>query len=189
MQNNISLLPHTPEHLKALLEGREVYESRFKVKVADGVRDFLVGPEVSAEFLARLASAAAPNPWKDGFGVLHLAENILIGFCSFTGPPTANETVEIAYGIAPAYQGRGYATEAAQALIAYALASGLVRTIQAHTLPQRNASTRVLQKCDFTMIEEIIHPEDGVVWRWELEKEVGSQRSEVGSRKSEIRKD
>jgi RimJ/RimL family protein N-acetyltransferase len=189
MQNNISLLPHTPEHLKALLEGREVYERRFKVKVADGVRDFLIGPEVSAEFLARLTTAPAPDPWKDGFGVLHLAENILIGFCSFTGTPTADGTVELAYGIAPAYRGRGYATKAAQALIAYALASGLVRTIQAHTLPQRNASTRVLQKCDFTMIEEIIHPEDGVVWRWELKKEVGGRRSEVGSQKSEIRKD
>jgi len=168
MQNNISLFPHTPEHLKALLEGQEIYERRFKVKVADGVRDFLVGPEVSPDFLARLNSSPAPDPWMDGFDVLHLAENILIGFCSFTGPPTADGIVEIAYGIAPTYQGRGCATEAAQALIAYALASGLVRTIQAHTLPQQNASTRVLQKCDFTMIEEIIHPEDGAVWRWEI---------------------
>ena len=186
MQNNISLLPHTPEHLKALLEGREVYERRFKIKVADGVRDFLTGPEVSAEFLAHLTSAPAPDPWKDGFGVLHLAENILIGFCSFTGTPTAGGTVEIAYGIAPTYQRRGYATEAVQALIAYALASGLVSTIQAHTLPQQNASTRVLQKCDFTMIEEIIHPQDGVVWRWELKTEVRSQRSERSNPTSDL---
>jgi RimJ/RimL family protein N-acetyltransferase len=167
MQNNISLFPHTPEHLKALLEGQEIYERRFKVKVADGVRDFLIGPEVSADFLTRLNSSPAPDPWMDGFGVLHLAENILIGFCSFTGPPTADGIVEIAYGIAPTYQGRGYATEAAHALIACALASGLVHTIQAHTLPQRNASARVLQKCNFTMIEEIFHSEDGMVWRWE----------------------
>ena len=172
--HSLSLLPHTPEHLRALLEGSEVYERRFQIKVADGVRDFLIGPEVSAEFLARLNSAAAPDPWKDGFGVLHVAENILIGFCSFTGPPTAEEMVEIAYGIAPAYQGRGYATEAAQALIAYALTSGLVRTIQAHTLPRHNASTRVLQKCDFTLLGEVMHPEDGAVWRWELEKKVES---------------
>lgn len=168
----ISLFPHTPEHLRALLKGTEVYEGRFNVKVADGVRDFLIGPEVSTEFLARLNSSTEPDPWKDGFGVLHAADNMIIGFASFTGPPTADETVEIAYGIAPGYQGRGYATEAARALVAHAFATGKVRAICAHTLPEHNASTRVLQKCGFTHLGEIIHPEDGAVWRWELGEKV-----------------
>lgn len=152
------------------MEGAEVYERRFEIKVADRLRDFLIGPEVSAEFLARLNSAAEPDLWKDGFGVLHVPDNILIGFCSFTGPPTADEMVEIAYGIAPGYQGRGHATEAARAIVDYALASGRVRTIQAHTLPEHNASTRVLLKCGFTLSGEIIHPTDGPVWRWELRR-------------------
>lgn len=177
--SSISLFPHTPEHLRALLEGVEVYERQFHVKVADGVRDFLIGPEVSAEFLARLNSSPDPDPWKDGFGVLQASENVIIGFCSFTGPPTAEEMVEIAYGIAPGYQGRGYATEAARALVAYAIETGQVRTIQAHTLPQQNASTRVLLKCGFTLLGEVTHPEDGVVWRWELKTEVRSQKSEI----------
>ena len=167
---NITLFPHTPDHLRALLEGREVYERRFGIKVADGVRDFLIGPEVSAEFLARLKGAAESDPWKDGFGVLHVAPNTIIGFCSFTGPPTAERTVEIAYGIALGYRGRGYATEATQAIVDRAFASGRVRTIQAHTLPEHNASTRVLLKCGFTFTEEIIHATDGPVWRWELRK-------------------
>ena len=164
----VSLFPHTPEHLRALLEDRKIYERRFGVKVADGVREFLIGPDVSAEFLARLNSAAEPDPWRDGFGVLNLADNILIGFCSFTGPPTAEGMVEIAYGIAHGYQGRGHATEAARAIVDYAFASERVSTIQAHTLPQQNASTRVLLKCGFTLSGEIIHPTDGPVWRWEL---------------------
>jgi RimJ/RimL family protein N-acetyltransferase len=164
---NIRLVAHTPGHLRALLEGTEAYERRFLVKVADGVRDFLIGPEVSAEFLARLKGPAAADPWKDGFGVLHVADNVIIGFGSFTGAPDAEGMVEIAYGIAARYQGRGHASEAARALIAYALASGQVRTIQAHTLPEQNASTRVLVKCGFTFMGEIIHPEDGPVWRWE----------------------
>src|SRR5688572_19833067 len=167
---SISLFPHTPEHLRALLESRDVYERRFGIQVADGVRDFLIGPEVSPEFLARLKSAAEPDPWKDGFGVLDVAANTIIGFCSFTGPPTAEGTVEIAYGIAPEYQGRGYATEAARAIVDHAFASGRVRTIHAHTLPEQNASTRVLLKCGFTFSEEIIHATDGPVWRWELRR-------------------
>lgn len=170
-EGRISLVLHTPEHLRALLEGSEVYERRFHMKVAAGVRDFLIGPEVSADFLARLKSNPQPDPWKDGFGVLHTAEDTIIGFASFTGPPTPDGMVEIAYGIAPGYQGRGYATEAAQALIAYASATGKVRTICAHTLPEHNASTKVLQKCGFTFFGEIEHPEDGAVWRWEKKVE------------------
>jgi ribosomal-protein-alanine N-acetyltransferase len=166
---NIRLLPHTPEHLRALLEGSELYEHQFGIKVAGGVRDFLTGPEVSADFLARLRSSPQPDPWRDGFGIVHLADHIMIGFCSFTGPPDENEMVEIAYGIAPAYQGRGYASESAQALIAWALGTGRVRTIRAHTLPEHNASTRVLSKCGFTLMGEVIHPEDGAVWRWEMQ--------------------
>lgn len=169
-QPRIRLLPHTPEHLRALLDGVATYESRFQIKVADGVRDFLAGPEVSAEFLARLKGLVTSDPWQDGFGVLHLADNVVIGMCGFTGPPTQEGTVEIAYGIAPAYQNRGHAVEVAQELIAYALADDRVRTIQAHTLPESNASTRVLTKCGFARVGETTHPTDGVVWRWEMRR-------------------
>lgn len=41
-------------------------------------------------------------------------------------------------------------------------------TIEAHTLPEHNASTWILLKCGFTL-SEIQHPTDGPVWRWELE--------------------
>ncbi len=169
---NISLLLHTPEHLRALLDGSETYERRFNIKIADGVRDFLVGPEVSQDFLERLKGAAVADPWTDGFAVVHVADNLVMGLCGFTGPPGTDGTVEIAYGIAPGYQARGYASEAAQALIAYAFDNARVRTIRAHTLPQHNASTRVLVKCGFTFIGEVMHTEDGAVWRWEMQREV-----------------
>jgi hypothetical protein len=42
-----------------------------------------------------------------------------------------------------------------------------VKLIRAHTLPQINASTRILTKCGFDRIGEMIDPEDGLVWRWE----------------------
>ncbi len=42
-----------------------------------------------------------------------------------------------------------------------------VQLIRAHTRPEANASTRVLRKCGFVHIGEIIDPEDGPVWRWE----------------------
>ena len=169
----IRLLAHTPEHLRALLEGTDAYQNRFQIKMAAGVRDFLAGPEVSAEFLERLNGPAAADPWKDGFAVFHLVDNTVIGLCGFTGPPSMDGVVEIAYGIAPGYQNRGLAREAAQELIAYAFANERVRTVCAYTLPQNNASTRVLTKCGFALIGEVTHRDDGVVWRWEKQREVG----------------
>jgi RimJ/RimL family protein N-acetyltransferase len=75
--------------------------------------------------------------------------------------------VEIAYGIVPSFEGRGYATEAARALVNHARTHEQVRQIIAHTMPVPNASTRVLKKCGFTFAGEVIDPEDGRVWRWE----------------------
>ena len=43
-----------------------------------------------------------------------------------------------------------------------------MRLVRAHTLPHENASTRVLTKCKFSCVGEVMGPEDGLVWRWEL---------------------
>jgi RimJ/RimL family protein N-acetyltransferase len=111
--------------------------------------------------------ATEPDPWRYGFALIHLESGAVIGNAGFAGPPDTNGIVEIAYGIVPEYQGRGYATEAARALVAFAQADGRVRAVYAHTLPAPNASTRVLEKCGFQRLGEVIHPIDGRIWRWE----------------------
>lgn len=60
--------------------------------------------------------------------------------------------MEIAYGIVPTYEGQRFATEVARALISHAVESGQVRIIRAHTLPEVNASTNVLEKCGFVCL-------------------------------------
>ncbi len=164
---NLRLIPHAPKHLRALIEGVEFYEQSFGFRPANGLRELVVSGEVSPEDLARLQTATGSDPWTHGFALLHEADRTVIGMGGFKGPPDADGMVEIAYGIAPEYQGKGYATEAAQALVDYAFASGQVHVARAHTLPTRNASTRVLTKCGFEKVGEIMDPEDGLVWRWE----------------------
>jgi ribosomal-protein-alanine N-acetyltransferase len=164
----LRLVPHAPEHLRALIDGSESYERASGLRPARGLCDFIVSPDVSAEWRAALEKATLADPWTFGFAVLHLESDEVIGNASFTGPPDAAGVVEIAYGIVPEYEGRGYAFEAAQALVTYARADGRARTILAHTLPTRNASTRVLEKCGFQRAAELTHPTDGLIWRWEL---------------------
>jgi ribosomal-protein-alanine N-acetyltransferase len=124
--------------------------------------------EVSPDWLARVKASASADPWTHGFAVAQRASGIVVGMCAYKGPPGPDGAVEIAYGINPEYQGRGYATEVARALVAFAFGSGRVRLVSAHTRPEENASTHVLTKCGFEWIGEVMDPEDGLVWRWEL---------------------
>ncbi len=127
--------------------------------------------QLSADWLARLHASTSADSWTHGFSLVHRDSDIVVGKSGFKGPPGADGVVEIAYTVVPDYQGKGYATEAAQALAAFAFSSGRVRVVRAHTLPESNASTRVLAKCGFRHIGEVIDPEDGLVWRWEKHNE------------------
>ena len=163
---SLILAAHLPRHLRALLRGPEEFENVAGLRVAGGIREQLVS--ASPDFMARLESADEPDPWQFGFAVIHKMDNILIGMGGFLGPPDSDGVAEIAYGIAPRYQGKGHATEVATALINFASHDPRVQTIRAHTLAETNASTRVLEKCGFKKVSETIDPENNLpVWRWE----------------------
>lgn len=164
---HLRLVPHSPAHLLALIESREEFEEQTGLRAANGLRDFMVSAEISAEWLDRLRGATVTDPWVHGFVVVHRETGLAIGTAGFKGPPDDAGAVEIAYGIVAEYEGRGYATEAAAALVAFAAERGRVRLVRAHTLPMPNASTRVLAKCGFQHIGDVVDPEDGLVWRWE----------------------
>jgi ribosomal-protein-alanine N-acetyltransferase len=168
---HLRLLPYAPGHLLALLEGVPQFEEAIGLRAAEGLRDFLVSDELSPAWLARLRASPAADPWVHGFAVVDRESRSVIGSAGFKGPPDEQGVVEIAYGIVPGYQGRGYATEAAAALVAFAFGGRRVRLVRAHTLPSSNASTRVLAKCGFERIGEVVDPEDGPVWRWERTEE------------------
>lgn len=125
--------------------------------------------QLSADWLARFHASTAPDPWVHGFRIVHRGSGTAVGNCLFKAPPI-DGMVEIAYGLAPEHWGKGYATEAAQALVAYAFTFGEVRVVRAHTLPGPNASTRVLAKSGFRRVGEVIDPEDGLVWRFEIDE-------------------
>lgn len=167
---NLRLLAQTPAHLRALISGADIYTRKFGLRLADGVAEYMVSPEVSPKFLEQLKVSNSTDPWTHGFALVHLKEQIVIGMCGFKGPPGADRVAELAYGIAPDYAGRGYATEAARALALYAFNQDGVDVVVAHTLPQKNASTRVLEKCGFRWIGEVVDPEDGLVWKWEIRR-------------------
>ena len=169
---HLELIPYSPEQLLALIDGDVEFEKRMGFAAAKGLRDFFISDDVSPAWIESLRKSSGPNPWKHGFAVVDRESQSVVGSAGFKGPPDEEGMVEIAYGIVPDYEGRGYATEAAALLVRFASENDEVRLIRAHTLPTNNASTRVLTKCGFDKVGEVVDPEDGLVWRWERGKEV-----------------
>lgn len=165
--DRLRLLPFTPGHLRTLIEAPERFAERFGHPLADGLQEFFTSGDVSPVWLAQLREAQDADPWVHGFAAVHRERGAVVGTGSFKGPPDADGAVEIAYGIAPGYQGQGYATEVARALLAVAAADARVRLVRAHTLPQPGPSPRVLERCGFAFAGTVDDPEDGPVWRWE----------------------
>lgn len=163
----LRLVPWDPKQLLALIDAPDRFEAVVGYPAAAGLHGFYTSGDVAPQWLATLRASGSPNPWQHGFYVLQRERKCVIGGAGYKGPPDADGMVEIAYGIAPEYQGQGYATEAATALLDYAFGSGRVRLARAHTLPEANASTHVLKKCGFEFIGTVVDPEDGTVWRWE----------------------
>jgi RimJ/RimL family protein N-acetyltransferase len=154
----MQLIPRTRDEVRATLE--------------------VLPPEVRAQmsphWLALLEKSAPQDPWVHGFHVVDDA-GVTVGLGAFKGPPVEG-TVEIAYAIEPGQQGKGHATAAARALAAFAFASDQVRIVCAHTLPDGVASQRVLLKSGFEKTGEVVDPEDGLVWRFELNASARRQR-------------
>ena len=152
--SDLTLLLPTLDDVRAMIDGMSPEERA----------------QVSDEWVASVTEADAVDPWLHGFSLIHRATGETVGMCGFKGPPT-DGMVEIAYAIEPEYQGQGFATQAAAVLFAYASGQAEVCIVRAHTLPERNASTRVLTKCGFEKVGEVVDPEDGPVWRWEKQAE------------------
>src|SRR5215469_4456743 len=70
-----------------------------------------------------------------------------VGAYSKTDPPLE---CEIGYSLLPAFEGHGYATEAARALIDFLRKDPRIAIIYVDTLPRQSSSIKVLERCGLT---------------------------------------
>jgi RimJ/RimL family protein N-acetyltransferase len=166
----LRLASNARDHILGLMESVDLFERRSGLRAADGLRAFFVSGDVSSAWIEKLRESPNVDVWLHGYLMVEPESDMAVGAVGFKGPPDAGGMVEIGYGVVPSREGRGYATEAAAAVVAFAFGQPDVKVVRAHTLPQKNASTRVLLKCGFIHVGEVIDPEDGPVWRWERNK-------------------
>ena len=102
------------------------------------------------------------QPW---IGYIAKQDGEMVGAAGFKGQPI-NGTIEIAYGTFEDYQKKGIGTEICRQLVELSLRTDPTIKITARTLPEKNYSTRILEKNNFYFNGTVNDPEDGDVWEW-----------------------
>lgn len=127
----------------------------------------LADARYTGEFASEMrlvAEQAHVAPW---CGYVAWEADAPLGFGGFKTAPDADGVVEIGYLTFPDAQAKGVATLVAGGLVEIARASG-ARRVTAHTLPEPNASNRVLEKVGFVRDGWGEDDDVGAVWRWAI---------------------
>jgi RimJ/RimL family protein N-acetyltransferase len=166
--DRLQLVPATVELTRAALDGERALEACLGASVpASWPPEFLDPPSLMF-VLDRLAEGPEQAGWWLHFIVLqHPAGRTLIGSAGYKGPPSADGTVEVGYGIVRDHHRQGYASEAVRGLLSHAFALPAVHRVIAETYPELAGSIGVLAKCGFHLIGAGSEP--GVI-RFELSR-------------------
>ncbi len=160
----LTLMPLTERDLRELIAAPDAFAQRHALAIEEGA----CAPVFIYE--RALANMRAAPGWAAVLSTrLYVLDGArVVGSGGVKAPPLPDGEVEIGYGMAPAYRGRGLATEAARALTLEALAQG-ARRVSAFTTPDNTASWRLLQRIGYVRDGETIDPDDGLAWRWVLD--------------------
>lgn len=119
------------------------------------------GPFDDAQIRARLDFEIA-NQREHGFSYWPVsADDIFVGCCGLK--PRAPQIHELGFYFLPEHQGRGYASEAARGVIAFAFHHLLADALFAGHHPDNTASQRTLEKLGFRYTGDELYPPTGLM--------------------------
>jgi aminoglycoside 6'-N-acetyltransferase len=125
------------------------------------------------EMLARLPGA--DGGWVQ-FSVFERDGGRLVGDVGLSPAEGEPGVIKVGYTIAPAAQGRGYATEAVGALVRYAFGMLDAEVVRAYADADNTPSRRVMEKVGMRLMETFSGEEDGQRWtgvRYERRRDEG----------------
>jgi ribosomal-protein-alanine N-acetyltransferase len=104
------------------------------------------------DLLEVLPLQASASPETECFGVWVMIERdtgSVVGDAGFMGPPDEAGSIEVGYSVIPERRRRGYATEAASAIVEWALSQPGVRVVVAGCDRDNAPSIRTLERLGF----------------------------------------
>ena len=146
------LSPATEDQLMAELLSPAALSQALNVEVTGEWPPQFYDADAVRYTLEHLRANPGENDWGFYYVVLPKRDEgpaTVIGAAGFKGPPDANGEVELGYGIIPAQQRRGFATEAVRGMTKFAFEDARVRTVVGQTIPSLVGSIGVLEKAGF----------------------------------------
>ena len=129
-------------------------------------REPLDAPPLFREDLAYFSRKMAGAPDEVGWWVwlaYRRDDGEAVAVCGLGGPPDADGAVTLGYSVYPLHEGRGYATEAAGALVSWALTQPGVERVRATVPLGHAASLGVARKLGMAEVGKAVDPEAGEV--------------------------
>jgi RimJ/RimL family protein N-acetyltransferase len=149
----LELVPITVSIVEAVMHGRrDEAERRIGASLPAAWPGRALVERAFCASLDAIRADPARRLWGDRVMIARFGPRRVIGSIVFHGAPGDDGVVEIAYGVEQESQLQGYATEAARASVAWALAQPGVNAIRATTPSWHVPSRRVLEKTGFCRV-------------------------------------
>jgi len=136
-----------------------------------------------ASISAEIAAMAGRSPGDLGgwvqFTVEEKESGRLVGDVGMSPAEEEPGVIKIGYTIAPEFQGRGYATEAVRALIAYAFETLDAEVVRAYASAENGPSIKVAEKVGMRLMERFEGRDGNVRWfgvRYEIPRDEWERR-------------
>jgi RimJ/RimL family protein N-acetyltransferase len=142
----LTLTPFTADAIDALLAGDAL---RLAALTTAAFPSPLAPPPLMEDILPALASTLRADPAQEGWWawvVIRRDTGQCVGSVGLGGPPDAEGAVVMGYATYPGFEGHGFATEAAQGLLQWALQQPGVKRVAATIPPWNEQSVRIAEK-------------------------------------------
>ena len=149
--DRLTLITFTAEMMKAAISQKSALEKVTTYRVADEYPSEMY-KEILPYKIKRYDKYPAENEW-EGI-IVHKEDQTIIGDMGFRRRNEDQEELELGYSIVPSYQGHGYATEMAQAMMKWGLKQPDIKRIVASCDTDNFASIRVLEKAGVRLLGE-----------------------------------
>ncbi len=159
----LGLLPLEHEHLLLYKNNPAELAKRLNLNYEPSQNDPATEVDLkeAIEFwISNTATHRAHFEWFTNWQIISLEKNIVIGGIGFAGLPDVEGKTMVGYGLDVRYHGKGFASEALQALCKWGFSHPMLLAIVADTPAQHMASQKVLIKNGFSETSrnhELIH--------------------------------
>ena len=147
----LDLIPITPEALHSEQTNDRCLSQILQATIPENWPPGDWEPHVFTILLAQYATHPHQIAWHRYICLRNPGQiRTLIGCVGAFWRETTPSECEIGYSVIPPWEGCGFATEAAQALIVLIRIDKQIESIIAHTFPHLAASKRIMEKCGLT---------------------------------------